>query len=98
MRLTDHEIAAIKEAACEAFGASTVVRLFGSRVDPAKRGGDIDLHLEVEPGRHTDGAVHRFEDVLFRHIDEQRVDMIFSTRGRPPGPFEQIGYRDGIVL
>lgn len=98
MRLTEQEVAAIKIAAREAFGASAIVRLFGSRVRDEARGGDIDLHFEVDPGCDTDDAVERFEDVLFRSIDEQRVDKIFSVRGTPRGPFEEIGYRDGLVL
>lgn len=98
MRLTDHEIAAIKRGTREAFGATAVVRLFGSRVHDHLRGGDIDLHFEVDPGRATDAAVDRFEDLLFRDLDEQRIDKIFTVRGEPRGPFEEIGYRDGIVL
>lgn len=98
MRLTEHEVAAIKRAATAAFGASVIVRLFGSRVDDRKRGGDIDLHFEVDDGCDSDAAIDRFEDILFREIDEQRIDKIFSVRGTVRRPFEQIGYRDGIVL
>lgn len=98
MRLTEHEIAAIKAAAAEAFGAGTVVRLFGSRVDDARRGGDIDLHFEVDPGRATDAATDRFETILFQSIDPQRIDKIFTVRGDPTTAFEQIAYRDGVPL
>jgi predicted nucleotidyltransferase len=31
----------------EIFGQNTQIYLFGSRTDDAKRGGDIDLYLEV---------------------------------------------------
>jgi uncharacterized protein len=98
MRLEPTEIAAIKTAAREAFGANVVVRLFGSRVHNHLRGGDIDLHFEVDPAVDRDRAVDRFEDQLFRSIDEQRIDKIFAVRGRPPGPMQQIGYRDGVIL
>jgi hypothetical protein len=98
MRLTEHEVCAIKRAAQAAFGPSVAVRLFGSRVHDHLRGGDIDLHFEVDPGRDTEAAVDRFESILFTAIDEQRVDKIFSVRGAPRGPFEEIGYRDGLLL
>jgi len=98
MRLTDHEVQVIKQAAREAFGASVVVRLFGSRVHDHLRGGDIDLHFEVDPGQDGDEAVERFETILFRSMDPQRVDKIFTVRGARRGPFEEIGYRDGVVL
>lgn len=98
MRLSPEYVAAIKDAAGEAFGQTAVVRLFGSRVHDDRKGGDIDLHFEVDPGRGTDAEVETFEQLLFARIDEQRVDKIFSVRGQPTAPFEQIAYRDGIIL
>ena len=98
MRLTEHEIAAIKAATVHAFGPDAVVRLFGSRVDDTRRGGDIDLLIEVGGEAATPGNEGRFLDALFARIDEQRVDTLLSVRGRDRSPFEQIAYRDGIVL
>jgi predicted nucleotidyltransferase len=43
MRLSTDQIQAIRQAATAAFGQGTAVWLFGSRVDDAKKGGDIDL-------------------------------------------------------
>lgn len=98
MRLKAEEITAIKSAAHVAFGASVIVRLFGSRTHDNSRGGDIDLHFEVDAGYDNDRAIDRFENRLFQTIEEQRIDKIFAVRGVQPGPFQQIGYRDGIVL
>jgi hypothetical protein len=47
MRLTPLEHEAIKRAAQSSFEPGVVLRLFGSRVDDAKRGGDIDLLVET---------------------------------------------------
>ena len=47
MRLTPDQHQIILTATREIFGAEAVVRLFGSRVDDAKRGGDIDLWVEL---------------------------------------------------
>lgn len=99
MRLTKDEIEAIKVAAREAFGASAVVRLFGSRVDDTLRGGDIDLHVETDPVEDEWHARGTFEDVLFHRIEPQKVDLILTQRGgRTPRGFERIAYRDGVVL
>lgn len=98
MRLEKSEVTAIKRAALQAFGPSVIVRLFGSRVHDHLRGGDIDLHFEVDAGCHSDDAVERFEDELFAVIDRQRIDKVFSVRGTRRGPFEEIGYRDGVIL
>ena len=98
MRLTPAEIAAIKAAARQAFGATAVVRLFGSRVDDSRRGGDIDLHVEVDPPFDLHVRRHEFIERLFARIDEQRVDVIATIRGETARPIEQIAYRDGIIL
>ncbi|MEH3106508.1 MAG: nucleotidyltransferase domain-containing protein [Sphingomonas fennica] len=98
MRLTPHEIAAIKTAAAEAFGADAVVRLFGSRVRDDLRGGDIDLLIEVAPGHAGIARETRFESVLFRHIDEQKVDLVIVERGTDPGPFARMVSRDAVLL
>ncbi|MDT8440010.1 MAG: nucleotidyltransferase domain-containing protein, partial [Wenzhouxiangellaceae bacterium] len=47
MRLTNNQIQAIKTAAAEIFGDEAEVWLFGSRIDDDKRGGDIDLYVEL---------------------------------------------------
>ena len=49
MRLDDKTREIIKSEVASQLGAGSVVRLFGSRVDDAQRGGDIDLL--IEPGR-----------------------------------------------
>ena len=99
MRLTAEEVAAIKAAACEAFGGTVIVRLFGSRTDDTERGGDIDLHVEADAIADQWGARARFDDILFRRIEPQKVDLVITQRGgRIPRGFERIAYRDGIVL
>lgn len=98
MRLTDEEIEAIRTATREAFGADAVVRLFGSRLDDRARGGDIDLHVEAIAPADEWRARGVFEDVLFRRIEPQKVDLILSRRGGVPRGFERIAYRDGVIL
>ncbi len=99
MRLSADYVAAIKDAARDAFGATAVVRLFGSRTDDSLRGGDIDLHVEADVLDDEWRARGLFEDALFRRIEPQKVDVVITQRGgREPRGFERIAYRDGIVL
>lgn len=99
MRLSGDYVEAIKAAARDAFGDNAVVRLFGSRVDDTLRGGDIDLHVESDPIADEWLARGVFDEVLFRRIEPQKVDLILTQRGgRQPRGFERIAYRDGIVL
>lgn len=47
MRLTDEQRGIIRALTEQVVGADARVVLFGSRVDDSKRGGDIDLLVEV---------------------------------------------------
>ncbi len=98
MRLEAYEVAAIKAAARLTFGPDAVVRLYGSRTLDARRGGDIDLHVETPAPVDVWRAKDDFLGRLFARIDEQRVDVIMTARGEEPTPIERIAYRDGIVL
>ncbi|QQV77227.1 nucleotidyltransferase domain-containing protein [Sphingomonas aliaeris] len=98
MRLRTQEVQAIKASVAEAFGPSAIVRLFGSRIDDTLRGGDIDLHLEVDDGSQDYRKAAAFRWRLFDRIDEQKVDLVFRVRGRPLRPIDEIAYEEGIVL
>lgn len=48
MRLSQPDIDAIKTVVADVCGESAVIRLFGSRLDDAAKGGDIDLMVELD--------------------------------------------------
>ncbi len=98
MRLTDHEVRAIKTAACEAFGDTAKVRLFGSRVHDNRRGGDIDLLIEVDDDHDEWRRRGVFQDRFFAMTEPRKVDVLLGVRGRPSTPFEDIARRDGVIL
>lgn len=98
MRLTEAEIAAIKAAARLAFGPDVIVRLFGSRLRDEVRGGDIDLHLEVDEGQQDVAHAARFRWDVYDRLDERAMDLVFHVRGRPLRLIDQAAYRDGVIL
>ena len=98
MRLEPHEVAAIKAATRLTFGPDAVVRLFGSRANDWRRGGDIDLHVETPAEVDFSRLKDDFLEALFARIDRQRVDVIATARGQAPEPIERIAYRDGVIL
>lgn len=99
MRLKQRDIDAIKIAAREVFGDTVTVRLFGSRVDDDLRGGDIDLLIEADASDRAEWQrVGAFRDVLFRHIDEQKVDVVLVERGKPMPVFAQFVAPRSVVI
>jgi hypothetical protein len=91
----------IKQSAIDCVGANASVRLFGSRVDDSKRGGDIDLLIST---RLSDA-----EQILRSEIDfqvrvqqalgEQRIDLLIDYPGRRVRPpIFAMAERTGVPL
>jgi predicted nucleotidyltransferase len=81
MRLQSKEIEVISQAAKDAFMPGTSVFLFGSRIDDSRRGGDIDLFVELPETIAPVDLVRsrtRFVSRIYRLLDEQRIDVIIS--------------------
>jgi predicted nucleotidyltransferase len=98
VRLTPHEIEAIRTATHEVFGATARVRLFGSRVRDDLKGGDIDLFVEVEPGQASIANEQRLRARIAPAVQDLRTDIVLHERGAPLTPIELIAVRDGIPL
>jgi predicted nucleotidyltransferase len=98
MRLSESYVRQIKAAAAQSFGADAVVRLFGSRVDDAARGGDIDLHIEASPEAADLDHELRFRTLIWQHLDEPQIDVVVHARGTPPRWIDRAALREGVVL
>ncbi len=98
MRLTAEEIAGIKAAVVEVFGDTATVRLFGSRVDDTKRGGDIDLLVEVPEGRDTFRDELDVAGALEERLGERMITILLQEPGKNRPTIVEIAYRDGVSL
>lgn len=98
MRLSAEYRNAIKQAAIEAFGADTTVRLFGSRVDDTLRGGDINIHVETAPECADFDHEVRFRTLVWKLTDESQIDVVVSARGAEPRWIDRAAMREGILL
>lgn len=102
-RLADHDRNGIRRAvvrACSETGATwRRIVLFGSRADPNRRGGDIDLLVELEPGRSTDRyrLTQRLRLALEDELGEQRVDLVLD-HGDGADAFSSLARRTGVEL
>jgi len=99
MRLTDTEVAAIKECATVVFGRDAEIRLFGSRADDRRRGGDIDLHVVAhDPERVGLENEIRFLVMLKDRIGDQKIDVIVRGPSEIPCTIDRIALDTGIPL
>lgn len=70
------------------------VWLFGSRVEDAKRGGDIDLAvLSTRIGRQEMRGIRR---KILDRLGEQRIDIVTSSDGAEP--FFRMAVEEGVAL
>lgn len=102
MRLNSQTLLAIQQAASECFAPGATVRLFGSRLDDARRGGDIDLLIEP-PTQLTPGDLvatrNAFLARLYRVLGEQKIDVLIAPASEPDDrPVVRTARRDGRLI
>ncbi|SDJ00413.1 nucleotidyltransferase family protein [Billgrantia gudaonensis] len=88
MRLTSHQISTVLTVSHRIAGTEAEVRLFGSRLDDSRRGGDLDL-LIITP--HRMSRLQRAE--LKESLEEalsMPVDILNYVQDSPPTPFQAI--------
>lgn len=93
IRLNENEVAAIKSSILQ-LDSEALIYLFGSRTDPKKKGGDIDLVVLSNKLKAKDKI--KIEVSLFKLIDEQKVDIIIAKDDSEP--FVKNALRSGIQL
>lgn len=95
MRLNRYEVQAIVATFHEVFLRGSV-SLFGSRTDDAKKGGDIDLFLEVPDKTDLFHKKIRFLARLKKTIGDRKIDVVFDMD--PARLIEQEARRWAIPL
>lgn len=99
MRLSSEQKCAIREEVANTFGPDAQVRLFGSRLDDAGRGGDVDLYVEAEGSPQA--LLERELDLyarLQKRLGERRIDIVVHGRGQPLRSVDRHARDTGMVL
>jgi predicted nucleotidyltransferase len=92
MRLNKSEIEVIKSVISE-FDSDAEVKLYGSRVDDAKKGGDIDLLIISDKITFSEKLSILIK--LKENIGDQKIDILIYD---PNKTFHKIAYAEGINL
>lgn len=88
MRLSPSQTKLIVECVRQQFGPGTLVSLYGSRLDDAARGGDVDLLVETDVQatlRQRARATMQLEQEL-----QLPVDLLVVERGKDTSAFARL--------
>jgi predicted nucleotidyltransferase len=70
--------------------------LFGSRVDDARKGGDIDLYVDTDKRERLGEKRIEFLARIKRHIGDQRIDLVVARGAKRS--IDEIATSEGILL
>jgi predicted nucleotidyltransferase len=99
MRLTPAQIDTIKSTATAVLGEGAQVTLFGSRVDDAAKGGDIDLLLEADaPVANKPQVVGQIYVKLIRQLGDRKIDILIKDPNSPAAAVFDIVKQHGVRL
>ncbi len=74
------------------------VWLFGSRVDDAKKGGDIDLYIEIDNQDLILDCKLKLLSFFELKLGEQKIDILIRSLDRPMTAMHDIAKSTGIEL
>jgi predicted nucleotidyltransferase len=99
MRLTDEQIRIIRQLALQVAGNQARVRVFGSRLDDATHGGDLDLMLELaEPVDNPALMAAQMSAQVSRAMHGRKVDVLLSAPNLMRLPIHDIAFKEGQLL
>jgi predicted nucleotidyltransferase len=100
MRLTNKEIYEIKNNFRKNFSANDHLWLFGSRVNDAKKGGDIDLYIETSlTAQEAVKKEMTLVSDLWHAIGEQKIDVVLNLmHTKTHLPIYHVARTEGIQL
>jgi len=99
MRQQPDQVTIIKDTVSRLVGPASRVWLFGSRVDDEKRGGDIDLLVEIDdivPNRIK--TLCKIEGALVMALGDRKLDILLKDARTPDVPVFEVARRQGILL
>jgi predicted nucleotidyltransferase len=99
MRLTPEQIARIRAIIAEQADPQAAVWLFGSRVDDAAKGGDIDLLVELDqPVAEPAVLAARIAGRISRACDDRKIDVVLAAPNLKHLPIHDVAKREGVRL
>lgn len=99
VRIGERELRSIKSTAEEIFGTDCEVYIFGSRVDPTKRGGDIDIYIKTKLKNQIVLRKAQFLAKLKSQIGDQKIDLVVEEiENSESDPIYDVARERGIKI
>jgi predicted nucleotidyltransferase len=101
MRLLKPDIEIIKRVAFELWGDKVLVYLFGSRTDDSKKGGDIDLYIQLNKEYSPREIMLQKAEFLAKLdllLGEQKIDVLIKTPYNNDLPIIKTAQLTGVLL
>jgi predicted nucleotidyltransferase len=99
MRLLPEHAQRIRQIVTEMAGADVPVKLFGSRLDEHRRGGDVDLFIEL-PTPVAEPALFaaQLSARISRQLGSRHVDVVLAAPNLQAQAIHDIARREGVCL
>ena len=99
MRISQHDRDKLKQAVHDVVGDGASTRVFGSRLDDDRRGGDLDLYVELNtevsnPAWTAARIVARAQT----YLGDRRIDVVLRDPATPELPIHRIARATGVML
>jgi len=99
MRLTEHQVQAIRDATIEVVGHAAPVWLFGSRVNESTRGGDVDLMVQlIEPVDDPASLMIKLATKVSKCMYGRKVDVLIEAPNLNYFPIHDMVKAHGVLL
>lgn len=99
MRLTTSAINKIKQVIHQQIGYPASIRLFGSRLDPNKKGGDIDLLVSLkQPVENPALLMAQLTSQLRRAMLGRKVDVLITAPNLNQQTIHKAALAEGVIL
>jgi predicted nucleotidyltransferase len=99
MRLTAEQIEAIQKLAVQVAGDAVCTPVFGSRLDDAARGSDLDLMIEPnDPVTNPALLAAQLSAKISRTLHGRKVDVLISAPKLRRLAIHDVAYREGVLL
>lgn len=99
MRLTKQQKQIVASVVTSIIGEQVKVKLFGSRLDDNKKGGDIDL-LVITSGQIKNPAwvIAKIQASLIMRLGERKIDVLLKAPNLQQNLIHEMADQEGEVL